>query len=318
MYKPPKQFKTIQQAIDCAYETNPKWMKYAGASSCTIKSSTNWFTEKIYSPGFSIADIDKKHIWMHLINEMKKQGKENATINLVIKNINSALNHTHTTFPEHLKQGPWTLGAKYGGAKNGLRNAEKRTDFYELSEIHHIAAVARRIRGEDLEDAILFSALTGARQGEILNLKARDVNLEHNTVSFKQQKKGGSWRHVPIESAVVRPMLERRLEADPDLDHRPFGDYFLGCRNGADKLRRQYEDVQYIAIPEKQWVYHTLRNTFIITLADLGYSVPDICAMMDHSSTQVTERYLIARNKNRINMISDLTALMQQQKLVSV
>ena len=314
MYKPPKHIKTIQQAINCAYETNPKWQKYAGLPSCTIKSSTDWFTKEIYSPGFAIADIDKPHIWKHLVIEMQKRGKANETINKVMSNNNSALSHCYTLYPEAIKHGPWNLRSKYGGAKNGLPPTKGRVVFYELNEIHQLASVARRLRGEDLEDAILFSALTGARQGEVLNLRAKSVDLRQNMVSFWQTKNGGSWRHIPIEASIVKPMIERRLEADPDPEHKVFGDYFASRFS----LRDQFLDIIDKAMPEKMYPWHTLRNTFIITMADLGYSVVDICAMMDHSSPQVTERYLIARNKNRQNMISDLTGLLHKQQLVSV
>jgi len=42
--------------------------------------------------------------------------------------------------------------------------------------------------------------------------------------------------------------------------------------------------------------------------------VVDIAAMMDHESTRTTERYLIARNKNKVNMINDLSNLLQKQR----
>ena len=310
MYKPPKQIKTIQQAIDVAYNTNPKWMKYAGASNSYIKSSTEWFTNRIYSPGFPIADIDKPHIWNHVILEMQKQGRENETINKVMANINSALNHCQRMFPENIKGGPWQLKGKYG-----LRTNQGKIYFYELHEIEQIAAIGRRFYGEDLKDAILFSALSGARQGECLGLRAQDCDFRQNVLNIYQTKKGGCWRYVHMESSVVRPMLERRCEG-LSADDLVFGDAFHG-RNGQvsrHALYHRYCESRDATFPDKMYDWHTLRNTFIISLADLGYNVVDIAAMMDHESTRTTERYLIARNKNKVNMINDLSNLLQKQR----
>lgn len=317
MYKPPKIFKTVQQAIDCCYETNIRWQKYAGAPSSTINSSLIWFTDKVHSPGFPISEIHEPWVWMELIEKMKNppmgKPRQNSTINKVMINVGSALNHTKKRYPDRMPHGPWNLIANFG-----LPESEGRVVFYELGEIEQIADSCRRLRGEDLEDAVWFSALTGARQGEVLNLRAEQIDLRRNTVFFEQTKQD-SWREVPIEGSMLKGMLERRLEADPDPKHKVFGDYF----SDRHQLRDQYEDcVKSIMPAGKRYCWHTIRNTFIITMADLGYSVEDIRRMMCHSSTRVTERYLIGRDKAKKNMIADLStlvaALRNQQMPVGV
>lgn len=316
-YKPPKVIKTIGQAVECAWHTNPRWSKYKGLKSSTPKSSTDWFVHKIYTPGFPIENITRPDVWMHLRDCMRDpnnphtQGRprKNGTINRVISNINSALEHCRKRYPDHIKGGPWNLIAQFSGLSFDLKESEGRVEFYELEEIFTIADACKRLYGEDLADAVLFSAFTGARQGEVLRLKAKHIDLDRDLILFETTKGGCViWRPVPIEKSILRPMLERRLAEDPgNPDHKIFGDYFPNRHDPP----RHYRTAASIVMPHKILCWNTLRNTFIIVLADLGYNVSDIKGMMMHSSERVTQRYLIARDRNKINMINDMTQLVR-------
>tara|TARA_S200002703_G_scaffold144168_1_gene137664 strand:+ start:427 stop:1425 length:999 start_codon:yes stop_codon:yes gene_type:complete len=315
-YKPPKVIKTVGQAVECAWHTNPRWAQYKDQKSSTPKSSTDWFIHKIYTPGFPIADINRPDVWMHLRDEMRNpdnkwtggRPRKNGTIIRVVQNIGSALNHCQKRFPDNIKGGPWNLTAQFTGQHFDLKESLGRPEFYEIDEVLTLAEGARRLYGEDLADATLFNALTGARQGEILRLPARDIDMDRGIINFWQTKNGGSYRSVPMESSIVRPMLERRLAEDPgNHSHKVFGDYFLN----RDELRRHFQRTAGLIMPEKILCWHTLRNTFIILLADMGYNVTDICSMMQHSSVTVTQRYLVARDKSKMNMINDLTQLVR-------
>jgi integrase len=314
-YKPPKVIKTVGQAVECAWHTNPRWAQYKDLSSSTPKSSTDWFIHKIYTPGFPIENINRPDVWMHLRDEMRNpdnkwtegKARKNGTIINVVRNINSALNHCFKRFPDNIKGGPWSLTARFTGTHFDLKQAPGRPEFYEIDEILTLADACKRLFGEDLADATLFNAFTGARQGEILRLPARDIDMDRGMIHFEQTKQD-TIRSVPIERSILRPMLERRLAEDPgNHNHKVFGDYF----RDRHELARHFRTTAQLVMPEKVLCWHTLRNTFIILLADMGYNVTDICSMMMHSSVTVTQRYLVARDKSKMNMINDLTQLVR-------
>ena len=287
---------TIQQCVRYAFNNNPKWMKYQNTNHSTPKCATDWWM-KVHSPRFPIECINKQSC-MQVIREMQVRGKQNGTINRVLTNINSALNFCYED--EVIDIGPWSLN------KYKLPEPKGRKVAYEIPEVMELSLKAAAYGWHDLSDIIQCSALTGARQGEMLRLKAEDISFSENCIYFNNRKKlDGTIRPVPIESKVVLPILQERCDSLSH-DDRVFGDDWTSRY----QLGKRYNEIRDAVFDgKKKYVFHVLRNTFISALAKLGYSAVEICSIMDHSSIQVTERYLASFNKTHNQMIRDMSTL---------
>lgn len=66
-----------------------------------------------------------------------------------------------------------------------------------------------------LRDFLLVAHYTAARRRQVWALEARDVDLEHGTVTFRSPKGSEFDLTVPVHSAL-RPVLEERLRRRPE------------------------------------------------------------------------------------------------------
>lgn len=122
-----------------------------------------------------------------------------------------------------------------------------------------------------LGDAILLSAYTGLRQGELLRLTPADV--EDGCVIVRKGKTRTSVRVVPVPK-VALPILKR-----------------LPIQYTKSTLRHAFDAVREACGMEHVRL-HDLRHTYGSWLAQSGASGPVIRDAMGHSNLSVTSRYL--------------------------
>ena len=123
----------------------------------------------------------------------------------------------------------------------------------------------------DLGDAILLSAYTGLRKGELLRLTKADV--EDGCVVVRSGKSKTSERIIPVPR-VALPILKR-----------------LPIKMDANKLDKEWRKVRSAAGLDHVR-FHDLRHTYGSWLAQSGASGVIIRDAMGHSSLTVTSRYL--------------------------
>lgn len=132
---------------------------------------------------------------------------------------------------------------------------------------------------------ILFMALkTGMRQGEILNLQWKEVDLATETISIKNTK-AKKLREIPIH-----PELKKKLEALPRKSPYVFCDANGNKlpRNGM--VRDHFQQVRSkIGLPEL--TFHALRHNFASELIAKGADVRTVQEYMGHSSLRMLQRY---------------------------
>ena len=122
-----------------------------------------------------------------------------------------------------------------------------------------------------LGDAILLSAYTGLRQGELLRLTPADA--VDGCVIVRKGKTKTSVRTVPVPKAAL-----------PILDRLPIA-YTKG------QLRHAFDAVrEACGMEHVRW--HDIRHTYGSWLAQSGASGPVIRDAMGHSNLSVTSRYL--------------------------
>ncbi|MFC1522844.1 tyrosine-type recombinase/integrase [Elusimicrobiota bacterium] len=150
-----------------------------------------------------------------------------------------------------------------------------------------------------LRPILVMALKTGMRQGEILNLKWKDVNLGTRTISVTHTK-SKKLREIPIHSD-----LEELLLRFPKRSEYVFCDEAGNrlCRHG--RIRDEFERLRKkLAIPDLN--FHHLRHNFATALISKGADPRTVQEYTGHCSLRMLERYT---HLNRANWRSAIELL---------
>lgn len=171
------------------------------------------------------------------------------------------------------------------------------TRFLTEDELQRLLTACRESVSPDLYLAFLLSITTGGRQGEILGLRWKDVDLEagvlHLRVDSETVTKGAA-RSVPI-AAPALPLLQARRDAHRQGKITRLRDTGLvfPSRVSTNKpvaLRTPWETaLKRAGITNFRW--HDLRHSAASFLAKNGASLLEIGAVLGHRSANTTKRY---------------------------
>ncbi|MBT5540448.1 MAG: tyrosine-type recombinase/integrase [Alphaproteobacteria bacterium] len=148
-------------------------------------------------------------------------------------------------------------------------------------------------RSTQLHDIALVSLHTGARAGEIFNLKGTDIDLNHKIITLSDTKNGET------RQAYMTPPVETMFEERNQLGN-PKTDLVFKNRNG-EKIREvsnAFEGAvkklgfnKDISDRRDKLVFHSLRHTFASWLALQGETLLTIMELMGHKDIKMTLRY---------------------------
>ena len=143
---------------------------------------------------------------------------------------------------------------------------------------------------DDLRDIILFAAYTGMRQGEILKIRAKDIDLVANKIhvvvcQLKQLKQRTGVPSLSMKSFM--DIVHNRAAQSPRSDTRLFGDEW----RDKDQLLRAFKKVNKLLPKDETYVFHTLRHSYATWLAEAGVPIRSIMALCGHKRIETTLRY---------------------------
>jgi integrase len=172
--------------------------------------------------------------------------------------------------------------AKFKGKKNER--------FLSLSEIQTIGGVLSEMEGEGVNPKALsiirLLALTGARRGEIVNLKRSEVDLDSRTLRLADSKTGQ--KNIPLNRAAIEILSRIIAEDQPKRSAYLFpaeaGD---GPYNGVPKVWQAVRN----RIGDPTLRLHDLRHSFASLAVSQGASLPMIGALLGHANSATTQRY---------------------------
>ena len=187
-----------------------------------------------------------------------------------------------------------------------------------------INIIKEYLKGTDFELLFLLDLATGLRQGELLALDWKHINLEDNTLKversvkevyvydnenakhietiFQTPKTLNSFRTVPIPSTMINILSKIKNKKGllfSDANGNP-----LKGKNISAKWTKILKECN---IPHKK--FHSIRHTYASMLLSKGVDIETVAELMGHSAISITQIYLhssyTSKNKsvNKLNSI---------------
>jgi integrase len=296
---------------------------------CATKASTKERYEQIYrlkiknAYFYSMKLIDIRSIDIQTFyNEITKDFGYNATIN-VHKLINPFFKYC---YEESYLVKPITKNIKLP------KKEEIEETSYPVLDNEDIKILHNYVTKNNNAFIFLFAALTGLRQGEILALTYRDIDLVTNMIKVNKNvrivnkelrverpKSKTSIRTVPL-STLLFPHLEIHIENEKQkhLDFNlPFNENTIvfsskscGYREGRNVRRSWYRLQKKLNIGTID--FKGLRHTFCTKLSEEGVPLKTASVIMGHSNINITSKYYTHVNfKEQEKAIQSLNRILE-------
>jgi integrase len=281
---------TWGEALAYTIDTRQSWRTGNGRQTALINAGH--FTKAV-GVSLPIGEIDQC-----LINRVSRQfegeGKSDATINRIVSAVSTVLNHC--AFDGLIPTPPRFRRRK---------ESQGRITFYTKDEVDNLyTSSINPFHSDDLADIVLVAAYTGMRQNELLQLKARDVDINLNTIFVggrpDNTTKNGDWRSVPIHTHIAN-IIDKRL-SNKEPQHPLFSADWLN----KDQLLSNFKKVNRYIGKSDEYVFHTLRHSFGTWCAEAGVPVRTIMDLMGHKRIETTLRYAKATDKARSEAVNSI------------
>ncbi|MEJ7787870.1 MAG: site-specific integrase [Solirubrobacteraceae bacterium] len=221
---------------------------------------------------------------------------------LAIKTIRNHVGTMHSVFELGLRKGWCQRNPVKLADRPAIRTTETRIKFLEQDEVEKLLATSYPddAFGRIEPTLYLTAAMTGLRQGELLGLRWRDVDLEARRVrvvspfvrgEFGDPKSEGSGRSVPMAERIAVALLALREQSiyprDRDL---VFCHPETGKPLDRSKLVRRFK--QALARADiREITFHELRHTFGTRMAAAGTPLRTLQHWMGHADSKTTQVY---------------------------
>ena len=270
-----------------------------------------------YIAGSEIADLKLVDIKPVVIQRFYNNLFENGYTTSSIRTLNGILRNffNFAIEQDYIVKSP--LKGVTIPSNKGELTKDRKLDVYTDDEIKKLKTA---IKGYIHENLILVALGTGLREGELLGLQWRNVDLEKGVIDVQQTlktytdikadgtrtlvtalqtpKSKTSIRKVPIPKsliAIIKNQLsitkEKALELGVPFnqDMYVFTNSRLSYVDARALLRSYKRMLKRNCIRERD--FHSLRHTYATQLIRKGVSIEVIAELLGHSSTEITKIY---------------------------
>lgn len=206
----------------------------------------------------------------------KNQKRSSATVNRYLSSLSTLLSHAVRL--RWIDENPCFRLVK-------LKENPGRDRVLTDDEIIRLLAACRESKSTYLYTFVLMSLTTGARQGEILDLEWRHVDLE-NKVAHLKETKNGHPRSISLADAVVAKLAElyqKRNLAKPLV-------FASKTAFGKVDLKKAWQEALKRAEITNCRV-HDMRHTFCTLAARQGASNLELATATGHRTLSMLQRY---------------------------
>ena len=186
-----------------------------------------------------------------------------------------------------------------------------RTRFLDADEQKKLLDACKQSNTSLLYMLVVIALSTGARQGEILNLKWNNLRFNtdaQNVTLFFMDTKNGENRSVTISGLAYKLLLEHKQKTtDKKIISIDSKNYVFARPDGKKPyyLRRQWENALKKA-NITDFRFHDLRHTTASNLAMNGASLRDIGEILGHKTPAMTQRYSHLTEKYTTKVLQEL------------
>ena len=244
------------------------WQYQKSRKTAEVNSAT---VCKAFGESTEIASITMGHI-EEQIAEWKEDGKADGTINRLLSALSKML--SYAVDKDYLTKAPKIPR---------LKEVNGRIRFLTIEEEKELLDYFRFISAFVIHDICVVGLDTGMRQGEILALQVRDVDLLNSQVDIWENKSDHP-RSIPLTNRAKR-ILEAAVKGKRQTD-RVFNSTRDSIRHYWDRARNHLGYGM-----DKQYVFHMLRHTFCSRLAQKNVNISSIQALAGHKTITMTQRY---------------------------
>ena len=160
-----------------------------------------------------------------------------------------------------------------------FKENNQRIRFLEKDEITRLLANCNK----HLRPMVVISLNTGIRQGELLNLKWRDVDYKREII-YLHNTKNGETREIPVNEKVKTALIRVR--------RNPTSEYIF-CKENGEHFK--YIRTSFFTALKKSGIkdfhWHDLRHTFASHLVMSGVDLNTVRELLGHKSLKMTLRY---------------------------
>ena len=193
---------------------------------------------------------------------------------------------------------------KYGLPTNPARHTpalpenNARTRFLSESERALLLKACRHSEWPKLYLLVLLAITTGARKGELLNLKWSDINLERCTAHVATTKNGQP-KVLPLTLNVIKE-INRFADSEYSL--------IFHSKIKPEQPFRFYKTWKKVLKEAdiKDFRFHDLRHTTASYLAQSGATLLEIADVLGHKQISVTQRYAHLCIEHKSKLINEV------------
>lgn len=165
------------------------------------------------------------------------------------------------------------------------KEGKARECYLEKDNIVRLLEECQKSKSPYLYAIVVFALATGARRGEILNLKWQDIDFKKCIATFHDTKNGET-RSVSLSQTVINCLRQergRRVVLSPYVFPNQEG-------TGPADIRTAWDNIVE-KLNLKGVRFHDLRHTAASHLAMNGASTLEIAAILGHKTLAMVKRY---------------------------
>lgn len=246
---------------------------------------------KLTKPTTELVDLTKAH-WRAYVDSLEDRRCKPGTINRYLAEISSVLSSVPERFPDlgdwRPPQAPW------------LPEPSGRSRLLSKEEIGKLLAglrAERQFRERDrgvshrleVYDLFRLMLLTGAREGELLNLKQSQVSWDWRTVNIIATKTKTT-RVVPLSDSVLKILKARKIHAPRFFKKFDYHSLYNALERAATIAKVPYGDRV-----EGGWVLYDLRHVAGTVMENAGIPYSAVAAILGHKRRDQTATYAHAQ-----------------------
>jgi integrase len=177
-----------------------------------------------------------------------------------------------------------------------------RVRFLDEAERRELLAACKQSPNKDLYPIVVLALATGMRQGEIMTLKWKDIDLKRRQLALHETK-NNERRVVPIVGYALEVLSEHGKIRNIESDY-----VFPKCaQNGQTAIRKAWQKAVGEAKLEN-FRFHDLRHTAASYLAMNGATLAEIAEVLGHKTLLMVKRYAHLSEAHTSSIVEKMNA----------